>query len=161
MTLLREVMEPPLAPAYALAAERRTAGATPSRRGIVLTLILALVCGAVTARAIAELRRPQPGAAQAQAALQQEIRRRGAAVDADQSRLDQLRAQVTQLQRQAVAGGGGGGPPPPAPPRPAPSPRRPPSAGGGRGRAGRGTPSPGGPSCSGCSPPRCPSPARA
>ncbi len=106
MTLLREVMERPLDPGYALAAERRTAGATPSRRGIVLTLILALVCGAVTARSIAELRRPQPGAAQAQAALQQEIRRRSAAVDADQRQLDQLRAQVTQLQRQALAGRG-------------------------------------------------------
>src|SRR3954451_16170735 len=106
MTLLREVMERPLDPGYALAAERRTAGATPSRRGIVLTLILALVCGAVTARSIAELRSPQPGAAQAQAALQHEIRRRSAAVDADQRRLDQLRAQVTQLQRQALAGRG-------------------------------------------------------
>jgi uncharacterized protein YlxW (UPF0749 family) len=107
MTLLREVMERPLDPGYAVAAARRADGASRTHRGVVLTLVLALVCGAVTARAIAELRRPQPGAAQAQAALQQEIRRRGAAVDADQSRLDQLRAQVAQLQRQAVAGRAG------------------------------------------------------
>src|SRR4051794_4238488 len=132
MTLLREGMERPPDPGYALAAERRTAGATPSRRGIVLTLILALVCGAVTARSIAELRRPQPGAAQAQAALQQEIRRRSAAVDADQRQLDQLRAQVTQLQRQKLARRGEKRLPQPGPllrllsadgPRPSPRPQ--------------------------------------
>jgi uncharacterized protein YlxW (UPF0749 family) len=109
MTLLREVMERPLDPGYAVAAARRAEGARPTRRGIVLTLVLALVCGALTARAIAELRRPQPGAAQAQAALQQEIRRRSAALDAEQGRLDQLRAQVAQLQRQALASSGGDG----------------------------------------------------
>ncbi|HYJ76566.1 MAG TPA: DUF881 domain-containing protein, partial [Kineosporiaceae bacterium] len=109
MTLLREVMERPLDPGYAVAARRRTEGAGPTRRGVALTLVLALVCGALTARAIAELRRPQPGAAQAQAALQQEIRRRSAAVDAEQRRLDQLRAQVAQLQRQALATRGGDG----------------------------------------------------
>src|SRR3954447_7011221 len=106
MTLLREVMERPLDPGYAVAAPRRAEGASPTRRAVVVTLVLALVCGALTARAIAELRRPQPGAAQAKAALQQEIRRRSAAVDAEQLRLDQLRAQVTQLQRQALAGRG-------------------------------------------------------
>jgi uncharacterized protein YlxW (UPF0749 family) len=107
MTLLREVMERPLDPGYAVAARRRAEGMSPTRRGVVLTLVLALVCGALTARAIAELRRPQPGAAQAKAALQQEIRRRGAALDAEQRRLDQLRAQVAQLQRQALARRGG------------------------------------------------------
>jgi uncharacterized protein YlxW (UPF0749 family) len=107
MTLLREVMERPLDPGYAVAARRRTEGASPTRRGVVLTLVLALVCGALTARAIAELRRPQPGAAQAQAALQQEIRRRGSALDSEQQALDQLRAQVAQLQRQALGSRGG------------------------------------------------------
>jgi uncharacterized protein YlxW (UPF0749 family) len=106
MTLLREVMERPLDPGYALAAERRVRGQAPSRRAVVLTLLLALVCGAVTARSIAELRRPQPGAAQAKAALQQEVERRSAAVDAEQRQLDQLRAQVAQLQSEALAGTG-------------------------------------------------------
>jgi len=107
MTLLREVMERPLDPGYAVAAQRRAEGASPTRRAVVLTLVLALVCGALTARAIAELRRPQPGAVQAQAALQQEIRRRSAALDAEQRALDQLRAQVAQLQRQALGSRGG------------------------------------------------------
>jgi uncharacterized protein YlxW (UPF0749 family) len=102
MTLLREVMERPLDPGYATAAARRAEGGTPSRRALVLTLVLALVCGAVTARSIAELRRPQPGAAQARAALQAEVRRRSAAVDAEQRELDQLRAQVTALQASAL-----------------------------------------------------------
>src|SRR2546423_344593 len=53
MTLLREVMERPLDPGYAVAARRRAEGASPTRRGIVVTLVLALVCGALTARAIA------------------------------------------------------------------------------------------------------------
>jgi uncharacterized protein YlxW (UPF0749 family) len=109
MTLLREVMERPLDPGYAVAARRRAEGVSPTRRAVVVTLVLALVCGALTARAIAELRRPQPGAAQAQAALQQEIRRRSAALDAEQLRLDQLRAQVAQLQRQALTTRGGDG----------------------------------------------------
>src|SRR6478609_1448482 len=54
-------------------------------------------------------RRPQPGAAQARAALQQEIQRRSAGLDADQVSLDQLRAQVAQLQRQALSARGGDG----------------------------------------------------
>ncbi|MGZ4604270.1 MAG: DUF881 domain-containing protein [Kineosporiaceae bacterium] len=106
MTLLREVMERPLDPGYATAAARRAQGETPGRRALVLTLVLALVCGAVTARAIAELRRPQPGAEQTRAALQAEVRRRSAAVDAQQKELDRLRAQVAALQARSLADGG-------------------------------------------------------
>jgi uncharacterized protein YlxW (UPF0749 family) len=109
MTLLREVMERPLDPGYAAAAERRATGQRPGRRALVLTLVLALVCGAITARAIAELRRPQPGAAQARAALQAEIRRRSAIVDTQQRQLDQIRAQVAALQARTLAGTDGAG----------------------------------------------------
>ena len=105
MTLLREVMERPLDPGYAAAAQRRAAGGAPGRRAVVVTLVLALVCGAVTARAIAELRRPQPEAAQATAALQAEVKRRSARVDSDQRELDQLRSQVAELQARSLAGG--------------------------------------------------------
>jgi uncharacterized protein YlxW (UPF0749 family) len=75
---------------------------------VVVTLVLALVCGAVTARAIAELRRPQPAAAQATAALQAEVKRRSARVDSDQRELDQLRSQVAALQARSLAGGSDG-----------------------------------------------------
>jgi uncharacterized protein YlxW (UPF0749 family) len=104
MTLLREVMERPLDPGYTHAAERRARGAQPSRMALAVTLVLALVCGALTARAIAELRRPQPGASQARAALQAEVRRRSAAVDARQKQLDKLRMQVAGLQQRALSG---------------------------------------------------------
>jgi uncharacterized protein YlxW (UPF0749 family) len=106
MTLLREVMERPLDPGYATAAARRAQGVTRSRRALALTLALAIVCGAVTARSIAELRRPQPGAAEARAALQGELRRRSAAADAQQRQLDQLRAQVAALQARTLTSRG-------------------------------------------------------
>ena len=99
-------MERPLDPGYATAAARRAQGAPASRRALALSLALAILCGAVTARSIAELRRPQPGAAEARAALQAELRRRSSAADAEQRQLDQLRAQVAALQARALTSGG-------------------------------------------------------
>jgi uncharacterized protein YlxW (UPF0749 family) len=107
MTLLREVMERPLDPGYATAAARRADGVRPTRRGLVLTLVLALVCGALATRSILELRRPQPGAEQARAALQAQVRQRTAALDAQQEQLDHLRARVAALRAQALTGTGG------------------------------------------------------
>ena len=107
MTLLREVMERPLDPGYELAAARRSQGSRPSRRAIVVTLVLALVCGALAARSILELRRPQPGAAEARAGLQAQLRQRTAALDAQQKQLDQLRAEVARLRAAALGGSGG------------------------------------------------------
>jgi uncharacterized protein YlxW (UPF0749 family) len=107
MTLLREVMERPLDPGYAAAAARRAAGVRPGRRAVVLTLLLALVCGAVGARAVGELRRPQPGAAEARAALQTQVKQRTAALDAQQQQLDKLRAEVATLRARALSGTGG------------------------------------------------------
>src|SRR3954471_2421266 len=107
MTLLREVMERPLDPGYATAAARRAGGVRPTRRGLAVTLLLALVCGALASRSILELRRPQPGADQARAALQAQVRQRTAALDAQQEQLDRLRAQVTTLRAQALTGTGG------------------------------------------------------
>src|SRR4051794_16881580 len=108
MTPLREVMERRLAPGAAGAAQRGAGGGAPGRGAVALTLVLALVCGAVTARAIAELRRPQPAAAQATAALQAEVKRRSARVDNDQRELDQLRSQVAALQARSLVGGRAG-----------------------------------------------------
>ncbi len=107
MTLLREVMERPLDPGYALAATRRAQGARPGRRALVITLVLAVVCGALASRAILELRRPQPGADEARAALQTQVRQRTAALDAQQKELDRLRAEVAALQARALTGAGG------------------------------------------------------
>src|ERR671938_963758 len=98
MTLLREVMERPLDPGYATAAARRAQGVRPTRRALALTLLLALVCGALATRSILELRRPQPGADQARSALQAQVRQRTAALDAQQKQLDRLRAEVATLR---------------------------------------------------------------
>jgi uncharacterized protein YlxW (UPF0749 family) len=106
MTLLREVMERPLDPGYAAAAARRADGRMPGRRAVVVTLILALVCGALLARSVLELRRPQAGAAEARAALQAQVRARSAVLDAQQKELDRLRAQIATLQAQALTGAG-------------------------------------------------------
>ena len=107
MTLLREVMERPLDPGYATAAARRADGVRPTLRGLVLTLLLALVCGALATRSIVELRRPQPGADQARAALQAQVRQRTAALDSQQQQLDRLRAEVTTLRARALTGPSG------------------------------------------------------
>jgi uncharacterized protein YlxW (UPF0749 family) len=107
MTLLREVMERPLDPGYATAAARRAEGVRPTRRGLAVTLLLALICGALATRSILELRRPQPGGDQARAALQAQVRQRTAALDAQQEQLDQLRAQVATLRARALTGTGG------------------------------------------------------
>jgi uncharacterized protein YlxW (UPF0749 family) len=107
MTLLREVMERPLDPGYAVAAERRAQGERPTSKALVVTLVLALVCGALASRSILELRRPQPGASEARAGLQAQLRQRTAALDAQQKQLDQLRAEVARLQAAAVGGAGG------------------------------------------------------
>ncbi len=100
-------MERPLDPGYATAAARRAQGVRPTRRGLVLTLLLALVCGALATRSILELRRPQPGADQARAALQAQVRERTAALDSQQEQLDRLRAEVATLRARALTGAGG------------------------------------------------------
>src|ERR671932_1276589 len=107
MTLLREVMERPLDPGYATAAARRAEGARPSRRGLAVTLLLALFCGALATRSILELRRRQPGADQARSALQAQVRQRTAALDAQQQQLDRLRAEVATLRARTLTGAGG------------------------------------------------------
>ena len=107
MTLLREVMERPLDPGYAAAAAAgRRRGARPPR-------------GRRHARARARLRRRhRPGDRRAapssargrpgQAALQAGVRRRSAAVDADQRSSTSCGRRSPQLQARSLAGGRAG-----------------------------------------------------
>src|SRR5919202_2864106 len=94
-------------PTAAGQAARRAEGARPTRRALAVTLLLALVCGALATRSILELRRPQPGADQARAALQAQVRQRTAALDAQQHQLDRLRAEVATLRARTLTGTGG------------------------------------------------------
>jgi uncharacterized protein YlxW (UPF0749 family) len=108
MTLLTEVMQRPLDPGYAAAAERRRlAGAEPSRPlgRAVLVLVLVLI-GLLTAAAVLTLRAPQPEAASAKTALLERIRSETTAADKRQSTNDALRvsndkAQASLLRLQA------------------------------------------------------------
>lgn len=75
MTLLNEVMHRPLDAGYAEAAQRRALG-TEAPRGTVTVAVLlamAILLGFVTARAVVQLREPQPGLVAARTLLQEEI----------------------------------------------------------------------------------------
>ncbi len=103
MGLLREVMERPLDPGYAIAAQRRrTGGARPSP---VPTFLLAAALAALTVVAVVTLRTPSPDAVTAREGLEREIDQRSAAVERLQAsnaatRQQIAQAQAAQLQRQ-------------------------------------------------------------
>ena len=108
MTLLAEVMERPLDPGYAAAAERRQrTGDRPTRPLTrVVTLTLLAVIGLVTVAAVLALRAPAPEAVSARDALLQRIKSETAAADRLQRANDRLRlsndqAQASLLQLQA------------------------------------------------------------
>jgi uncharacterized protein YlxW (UPF0749 family) len=102
MRLLRDAMERSLDPAYERAARRRAAGARPGRAGTVLTIVLALVSGALLTRSVIELNRSQPEAAVGRAALEREIDRRTARSDERQHRIYSLRTRIAAAQRDRL-----------------------------------------------------------
>ena len=106
MRLLREVMEQPLDPAYARAARARAQGARPGRSVVVLTALLAVLCGWIGARGVTELRRPQPGQAAGRATLEREIQRRTASDDAAQRQIQQLRTDIASAQQAQLTSQG-------------------------------------------------------
>jgi uncharacterized protein YlxW (UPF0749 family) len=93
MSLLSEVMERPLDPGYAAAAERRRLAPDQPRRPLVngITLIMLAVIGLLSVAAVLALRAPQPQAASAKQALLQRIRTGTASADRLQKANDQLR----------------------------------------------------------------------
>ena len=100
MTLLNEVIERPLDPGYAAAAEARRAGrAKPSTvAGRGLRFVLALVLGLACVWAARELRVPTGAVASASSVLADELRERSAVGDELQHENEQLRAEITRLQ---------------------------------------------------------------
>jgi uncharacterized protein YlxW (UPF0749 family) len=106
MRLLREVMDHPLDPAYQDAARRRAAGVRPRRSGLVVTLVVAVLCGWALTRGATELRRPVPGAASGQAGLEQEINRRTALADAKQKQIQRLAAEIAAAQQAQLDAAG-------------------------------------------------------
>lgn len=106
MRLLREVMEHPLDPAYARAAGLRSRGVRPGRAAVVLTVVIALLCGWILARGVAELRRPEPAEAAGRAELEREISRRISMADARQRQIQQLRAEIAAAQQAQLTSQG-------------------------------------------------------
>lgn len=102
MTLLREVTERPLDPGYALMARRRAeAGESTPRRGVasmVTWVLLAVLLGAATTVAVAELRAPQPSVAKGRSVLMEQIQDRSAAVEELSRRSVELRSEVAGLR---------------------------------------------------------------
>lgn len=102
MTLLREVTERPLDPGYALMARRRAeAGESTPRRGVasmVTWVLLAVLLGAATTVAVAELRAPQPSVAKGRSVLMEQIQDRSAAVEVLSRRSVELRSEVAGLR---------------------------------------------------------------
>jgi uncharacterized protein YlxW (UPF0749 family) len=114
MTLLTEVMQRPLDPGYAAAAEQRreAAGADPVAartrwlRRAPVTALAAVVVGVLLCAAILDLR--LPGTDDARAVLLAEIDQRTATADAAERRADTLRREIEQAQAEALARDGGG-----------------------------------------------------
>ncbi len=107
MTLLREVMEQPLDPGYALAAARRDPGRRRSPLAVAVTVLVAVVCGWGFAWSVVELRRPRPEALSARAQIEEEVRRRTEAVEQAQARNEALQRQITAAQARVLETGGG------------------------------------------------------
>jgi uncharacterized protein YlxW (UPF0749 family) len=111
MTLLAEVMERPLDPGYAAAAERRRESGDPPPNPVsrVVTLVLLAVIGLLTVAAVLALRAPQPEATSAKDALLARITSETTAADRLQRANDALRlandkAQATLLRVQSQGG---------------------------------------------------------
>ncbi|PFG43232.1 uncharacterized protein YlxW (UPF0749 family) [Isoptericola jiangsuensis] len=103
MTLLVEVMEKPLDPGYAEAAQRRAAGGAPGRgAGTVLLILVAVLLGLMTTAAAMQLRAPS-GAVEARELLEQEIVDRQAQVEASRAASAELSREIAALQQQVLA----------------------------------------------------------
>ncbi|GAB3082368.1 DUF881 domain-containing protein [Pedococcus soli] len=104
MTLLTSMMERPLDPGYAAAAERRVSeGLPPSTGTRTLTVVVAAtVVGLLLALGAVALRAPSTSAARAKAQLVSQVEARRTAVDRQETALRKLQAQVDELRSQAL-----------------------------------------------------------
>ena len=105
MTLLTSMMERPLDPGYAAAAERREAQGLPPSTGTRTTTVAvaAVVAGLLITLGAVALRAPSTSAAKAKAQLVAQVEARREAVDRQEASLRTLQAQVEQLRGEALA----------------------------------------------------------
>lgn len=111
MALLEEVLDPPLGPGYHSAAQDRVAAGLPASSGTRTWLMFAtsVVLGLIGSVAAVTLRAPDPAAAEGRVQVIERIEAAQLAGD-EQSRLvEQLRAEVADLEQAALAEGPGTG----------------------------------------------------
>jgi uncharacterized protein YlxW (UPF0749 family) len=109
MTLLTSILERPLDPGYAAAAERREAAGLPRSTGTrTMTVVVAtVITGLLLSLGALALRRPSTSAQKARAELISQVESRRAAVDRQSAQLLALQDQVDSLQAEALAAGQG------------------------------------------------------
>ncbi|WP_195908246.1 hypothetical protein [Nostocoides sp. HKS02] len=104
MTLLTSMMERPLDPGYAAAAQARAEAGLPASTGIrtPVVLVAALVTGLLLTVGGLALRTPSTSAVKARSELIAQIQSRRKAADAQETALRTLQAEVDSLQSQAL-----------------------------------------------------------
>jgi uncharacterized protein YlxW (UPF0749 family) len=104
MTLLTSMMERPLDPGYAAAAEQRVAAGLPPSTGTrTLTVgVAAVVAGLLLTLGAVALRAPSTSAARAKAQLVAQVESRRSAVERQEAGLRTLQLEVDQLRGQAL-----------------------------------------------------------
>lgn len=105
MGLLNDVTSKALDPGYAEAAARAPAPRTRAKLAsrTALHLVLAVVLGVVTVVAVSELRAPAAGAESPRALLEREITARSTEADELAGSVETLRAEIAQIQADAIA----------------------------------------------------------
>lgn len=108
MSLLAEVMQRPLDPGYAAAAEARRTDGAPGRRRrqAPLTVVMAVVAGAIGVAAVLDLR--LPGIVNQRDLLTTQVEQRTADAEVLEQRLEGLQVEIAGLQDAALAGSGAG-----------------------------------------------------
>jgi uncharacterized protein YlxW (UPF0749 family) len=105
MTLITEMMERPLDPGYAAAAERRQQSGLPAATGIrsPLLIIVAILIGALLGASALALRTPTTAASKIKADLVNRIDDRRAHADTQTQLIDTLRTQINTAQAAALS----------------------------------------------------------
>ena len=103
MTLLLEVMESPLDPAYAAAAGRETTGASPSWRARGLQFVIAVLIGVGLAMAIMALRQPDGVRNQARDLLIEQVEQRTALQEMLLAQNGSLAEEIRQLSADQLS----------------------------------------------------------
>ncbi|GAB3437869.1 DUF881 domain-containing protein [Phycicoccus ginsengisoli] len=104
MTLLTSMMERPLDPGYAAAAERRVAAGLPAATGFStpIVVVASAVVGLLLTFGAIALRAPSTAAARAKADIVSQIETRRAAADRQETALRTTQADIDRLRKEAL-----------------------------------------------------------